>query len=75
MENVEGGGLLMKEASGEANMTIVTVVLIGIVIAAGTVLVRGLLTKTQQNVDCQAQGLCAGANGTCEQCKTDTTTN
>ena len=56
-------------------MTIVTVVLIGIVLAAGTFLVRGLMTKTQQNVDCQAQGLCAGANGDCVQCKTDTTTN
>lgn len=70
----------MKEASGEANMTIVTVVLIGIVLSVGTFLVRGLLTQTQKNVDCQAIGKCLGDNGSCVECtngtnETQTTTN
>lgn len=58
----------MKEATGEANMTIITVVLIGIILAAGTFLVKSLMDKTSQNAECQAQGLCAGPNGTCVTC-------
>lgn len=58
----------MKEATGEANMTIITVVLIGIILAAGTLLVKSLLDKTKNNAECQAQGLCSGGNGTCVQC-------
>ena len=58
----------MKEATGEANMTIITVVLIGIILAAGTLLVRQLMNQTTNNATCQAQGLCSDGNGGCKEC-------
>ncbi len=36
----------MKEATGEANMTVVTILLIGIVAVIGTAIVNGLLSNT-----------------------------
>ena len=39
----------MKEAAGEANMTIVTIVLIGIVLAAGTLIVTNIVGKMDKN--------------------------
>ena len=58
----------MKEATGEANMTIITVVLIGIILAAGTLLVKSLMDKTKGNAECQAQGQCY-INGQCQACQ------
>ena len=46
----------MKEATGEANMTIITVVLIGIVSLIGIPLIRGLLNNTSDSGACQAAG-------------------
>lgn len=48
----------MKEAAGEANMTVITIVLITIVLGVGTVIVRNLMTGTS-NRSC-----CASAGGT-----------
>ena len=39
----------MKEAAGEANMTIVTIVLIGIVLAAGTLIVTNIVGKMNKS--------------------------
>lgn len=61
--------MLMKEATGEANMTIITVVLIGIISVIGIPLIRNLLNNTNNAAECQAQGgswvngACQNANG------------
>lgn len=48
----------MKEAAGEANMTVITVILIGLVAAAGAILIPRLLNSTNY------QSCCASAGGT-----------
>lgn len=48
----------MKEAAGEANMTVITIILIGLVAAAGAVLIPNLLKSTNK------QSCCASAGGT-----------
>lgn len=45
----------MKEASGEANMTIVTIVLIAIVLAVATPIISGLVGGSAQRA-CEANG-------------------
>ncbi len=42
----------MKEAAGEANMTVITIVLIGVVAAVGLVLVPRLLGNMQKKTCC-----------------------
>ena len=37
----------MKEAAGEANMTVITIVLIGIVLAIGAVLITSMVNNTK----------------------------
>lgn len=44
----------MKEAAGEANMTIITIVLIGIVLAVGTVVVTNLMNRTADKANADA---------------------
>lgn len=46
----------MKEAAGEANMTVITIVLIAIVLAVGTVVVNNVMTKTKSSSCCSANG-------------------
>lgn len=46
----------MKEAAGEANMTVITIVLIAIVLAIGTIIVRGMLANTKKSSACSACG-------------------
>ena len=46
----------MKEASGEANMTVITIVLIGLVAAAGAVIIPNLLNSTKTSACCQSAG-------------------
>mgnify|MGYP004616235345 CR=1 FL=1 len=46
----------MKEAAGEANMTVITIVLIAIVLGVGTVLVTNLMNKTSDSSACTACG-------------------
>ena len=63
----------MKEAAGEANMTVITIVLIAIVLAVGTIVVRGVLNNTKKSSACSS---CGGAwiNGSCVKSETDATT-
>lgn len=49
----------MKEAAGEANMTVVTIVLIAIVLAAGTLIVTNMMNGMGDN----KQTKCAEAGG------------
>lgn len=46
----------MKEATGEANMTIVTVVLIGVVSAVAAILIPNIMTSVKKKSCCTAQG-------------------
>lgn len=46
----------MKEATGEANMTIVTVVLIGIVSAVAAILIPNIMKSVKQKSCCTAEG-------------------
>lgn len=46
----------MKEAAGEANMTVITIVLIAIVLAVGTVVVNRVMTNTERKSCCTSLG-------------------
>lgn len=46
----------MKEAAGEANMTVITIVLIAIVLAVGTVIVNQMMKSTNKSSCCQSNG-------------------
>lgn len=56
----------MKEAAGEANMTVITIVLIAIVLAIGTIIVRNMLNSTGQSSACTAAGG-NWENGACQR--------
>ena len=46
----------MKEAAGEANMTVITIVLIAIVLAVGTILVNSMMKSSGQSSACSSAG-------------------
>ena len=46
----------MKEAAGEANMTVITIVLIAIVLAVGTIIVKNVLNNTDDATQCSNAG-------------------
>lgn len=56
----------MKEAAGEANMTVITIILIGIVLTAGGVIINNLLSNVDKNSDALENGCKTGQywNGT-----------
>lgn len=46
----------MKEAAGEANMTVITIVLIAIVLGVGTIIVRSVMNSTKTSSNCTSVG-------------------
>lgn len=46
----------MKEAAGEANMTVITIVLIAIVLGVGTIIVTNLMNSTGNSTACTSCG-------------------
>ena len=63
----------MKEAAGEANMTVITIVLIAIVLGVGTIIVNQLMNNSKNSSDCTSKGN-IWYSGECyspNQCKTD----
>lgn len=46
----------MKEAAGEANMTVITIVLIAIVLGVGTVIIGNMMSSQKKSSCCQANG-------------------
>ena len=62
----------MKEAAGEANMTVITIVLIAIVLGVGTVLVTNMMNKTAKSGCCESNGG-TWRNNTCYKTCTTTT--
>ena len=59
----------MKEAAGEANMTVITIVLIGVVAAVGAILIPRILRNLEYRSCCQESGynisgnMCVNPNG------------
>lgn len=46
----------MKESAGEANMTVITIVLIGLVAAAGALIIPNLITSMKNKSCCTEAG-------------------
>ena len=46
----------MKEAAGEANMTVITIVLIAIVLGVGTVIVNSMMSNSEKSSACSSAG-------------------
>ena len=46
----------MKEATGEANMTVVTIILIAIIVAVATPLINKMMSNTQEKAECMNKG-------------------
>lgn len=46
----------MKEAAGEANMTVITIVLIAIVLGVGTIIVNSMMNGTKNRGCCTQVG-------------------
>ena len=59
----------MKEAAGEANMTVITIILIGVIAAIAIPIVNTAMENTKRNADCtnaggfMEDGKCVGAGG------------
>lgn len=68
----------MKEAAGEANLTVVAIILIGIIAAVVTPIVNGMMTTTKDRACCnnaggtwnagtkKCDGVPGGGDGSCE---------
>ncbi len=54
----------MKEATGEANMTIVTVILIAAIVAVATPIITSMMNQTKTKTACANAGGVMN-NGTC----------
>ena len=46
----------MKEAAGEANMTVVTIILIGVIVAIATPIVTSMMNNTRARTCCMNAG-------------------
>ena len=57
----------MKEAAGEANMTVVTIILIGIIVAVATPIINNMMSNTEEQANCMNDGMC-WRNGACVEC-------
>ena len=53
----------MKEAAGEANLTVVAIILIGVVVAVATPLVNSLMKNARERSCCTDAGGVWGSNG------------
>ena len=56
----------MKEASGEANMTVVTIILIGVVAAIATPIITGLVSGTAKKACTENGGVWDAATSECQ---------
>ena len=46
----------MKEAAGEANMTVVTIIIIAVVVAIATPIIKGMMEQTKEKAECVNNG-------------------
>lgn len=47
----------MKEAAGEANMTVITIILIGVIAAVAIPIVNDAMKSTKEKADCNNAGM------------------
>ena len=47
----------MKEASGEANLTVITIILIGVIVAVATPIINSMMTNTAKRTCCPLASL------------------
>lgn len=55
----------MKEASGEANLTVVAIILIGVIAAVVTPLITSMMNNTKARTECLNSGGC-WTNNACD---------
>lgn len=60
----------MKEATGEANMTVITIILIAVIAAVAIPIVKNAMTNTSKKACCSNAGN-AFSNGKCYEIKSD----
>ena len=60
----------MKEAAGEANMTVVTIILIGVIVAVATPIVKSMMNTTKKKACCMDNGGVWDASG-CKSVESD----
>lgn len=61
----------MKEAAGEANMTVVTIILIGVIVAVATPLITSVMDTSKKRTCCMNNGgtwANNGCQGASDQC-------
>ncbi len=46
----------MKEAAGEANMTVVTIIIIGVIVAIATPIISNMMKSTEAKTECLNNG-------------------
>lgn len=54
----------MKEATGEANMTVVTIILIAVIVAVATPIINSMMSTTSKKTNCMDNGG-VWSNNTC----------
>ncbi len=59
----------MKEAAGEANMTVVAIILIALIAAVATPIVNNAMDTTAKRSECMNKGECL-VDGECAACPT-----
>lgn len=59
----------MKEAAGEANMTVVTIIIIGVIVAIATPIISNMMKSTEAKANCLNNGG-AWVDGKCNQLST-----
>ena len=59
----------MKEATGEANMTVITIILIGVIVAIATPVVKDMMEKTSLKASCMNEGFCGYSGNSCTPCE------
>ncbi len=48
--------MLVKEAAGEANMTVVTIIIIGVVVAIATPIITNVMNSSKEKSECISNG-------------------
>ena len=56
----------MKEAAGEANLTVVAIILIGVIVAVATPIINSMMNNTKDRAECMNSGGC-WVNGKCDE--------
>lgn len=64
----------MKEASGEANLTVITIILIGVIVAVATPIINSMMTNTAKRTCCTNYGSTVWEKNQCYELDANTNT-